>query len=302
MKAGFAALIGRPNVGKSTLLNRLIGERIAIVSHKPQTTRSRILGVVTRPGEGQVAFVDTPGIHQPKGALNKMMVEVALTAAAECDVVLFMIEAEAQGVSEGNQLVVKQLQRVNKPVILVINKIDEIQKVLLLPLIAGWKDVLPFAEVMPISARKGDGVDELFQLVLKRMPEAPELMFPADVFTDQAERTLVAELIREQLLKHCREEIPYASAVVVEIFDESDRETGRQGLVRIDAAVYVEREGQKAIVIGKRGSMLKTIGTDARKAIERLLGCKVFLALRVKVEPGWSEDVRGLRKMGYAGG
>lgn len=298
MKAGFAALIGRPNVGKSTLLNRLIGEKIAIVSPKPQTTRSRILGVVTRP-EGQVAFVDTPGIHQAKGALNRMMVDVALTAANECDVVLFMIEAEAQGVSEGNQLVVKQLQHAKKPVILVINKIDEIQKALLLPLISKWKDVLPFAEVMPISARTGDGVDRLFEHVAKLMPESEQPLFPPDVFTDQAERTLVAELIREQLLRHCREEIPYSSAVVVEIFDESDRETGKQGLVRIDAAIYVEREGQKAIVIGKRGSMLKTIGTDARKSIERLLGCRVFLSLRVKVESRWSEDLRGLRKMGY---
>ncbi len=298
MKAGFAALIGRPNVGKSTLLNRLIGEKIAIVSPKPQTTRSRILGVVTRP-EGQVAFVDTPGVHQAKGALNRMMVDVALTAANECDVVLFMIEAEAQGLGEGNQLVVSQLKRVKKPVILVINKIDEVKKALLLPLIDKVKDVLPFAEVMPISARQGDGVDALFQLVLKQLPETEQLMFPADVFTDQAERVLVAELIREQLLRHCREEIPYSSAVVVEIFDESDRETGKQGLVRIDASIYVEREGQKAIVIGKRASMLKTIGTDARKAIERLLGCKVFLSLRVKVEPGWSEQVRGLRKMGY---
>ena len=297
MKAGFAALIGRPNVGKSTLLNRLIGEKIAIVSPKPQTTRSRILGVITRP-EGQVAFVDTPGIHQARGALNRMMVDVAITAANECDVVLFMIEADVQGVSEGNQLVVQQLERVKKPVVLVINKIDEIKKALLLPLIAQWKDVLPFAEVMPVSARQGDGVDELFAQVVKLMPESPEPLFPEDVFTDQAERTLVAELIREQLLRHCREEIPYSAAVVVEIFDESDRETGREGLVRIDAAIYVEREGQKAIVIGKRGAMLKTIGTDARKAIERLLGCRVFLSLRVKLEPGWSDDVRGLRKMG----
>jgi GTP-binding protein Era len=298
VKAGFAALIGRPNVGKSTLLNRLIGEKIAIVSPKPQTTRSRILGVVTGP-QGQVAFLDTPGVHQARGALNRLMVETAFTAANECDVVLFMIEADVQGIAQGNKLVIDQLKRLKKPVILVINKIDEVQKALLLPLIAQWKDVLPFAEVMPISARQGDGVDPLFELVLKLMPESPEALFPADVFTDQAERTIVAELIREQVLRHCREEIPYSSAVVVEIFDESDRETGQQGLVRIDASIYVEREGQKAIVIGKRGSMLKTIGTDARKAIERLLGCRVFLSLRVKLEERWSENPRGLRKMGY---
>jgi GTP-binding protein Era len=297
VKSGFAALIGRPNVGKSTLLNRLIGERIAIVSPKPQTTRGRILGVVTRPS-GQVAFLDTPGIHQAKGALNRFMVDTALTAAAECDVVLFLIEADVSGVSPGNRLVVDRLKQLKKPTFLVINKIDEIKKHMLLPLIDTWRHELPFAEVMPISAMKGDGVEKLFSLVMNAMPEG-EQMFPPDVYTDQAERTLVGELIREQLLRHCREEIPYSSAVLVEIFDESDRQTGNQGLVRIDAAIYVEREGQKAIVIGKRGSMLKTIGTDARKSIERMLGCKVYLALRVKLEAGWSQRADALRKLGY---
>jgi GTP-binding protein Era len=298
MRSGFAALIGRPNVGKSTLLNRLIGEKIAIVSPKPQTTRGRILGVVTRP-EGQVAFLDTPGIHQAKGALNKMMVETALTAANECDVVLFLIQADVQGITPGNRLVIDRLKQMKKPTFLVINKIDEIKKHLLLPLIDSWRHELPFAEVMPISALKGEGVEQLFTLVLQTMPESEQAMFPADVFTDQAERTLVSELIREQVLRHCREEIPYSSAVVVEIFDESDRQTGKQGLVRIDASIYVEREGQKAIVIGKRGAMLKTIGTDARKQIERMLGCKVFLSLRVKLEERWSERADALRKMGY---
>jgi GTPase len=297
VKSGFAALIGRPNVGKSTLLNRLIGERIAIVSPKPQTTRGRILGVVTRP-EGQVAFLDTPGIHQAKGALNRMMVDTALTAASEGDVVLFLIEADMQGISPGNRAVLDRLKRLNKPTFLVINKIDEVKKNVLLPLIESFRHELPFAEVMPISALKGDGVEKLFALVMNAMPEG-EQMFPADVFTDQAERTLVGELIREQVLRHCREEIPYSAAVMVEIFDESDRQTGKQGLVRIDAAIFVEREGQKAIVIGKRGAMLKTIGTDARAAIERMLGCKVYLALRVKLEERWSERADALRKLGY---
>src|SRR5581483_234242 len=236
--------------------------------------------------------------HQAKGALNKMMVETALTAASECDVVLFLIEADVQGVTPGNRLVIERLKQLKKPTFLVINKIDEIKKHLLLPLIDTWRKELPFAEVMPISALKGEGVEELFALVLEAMPEGEQL-FPPDTFTDQAERTLVGELIREQVLRHCREEIPYSSAVTVEIFDESDRETGRQGLVRIDAAIWVEREGQKAIVIGKRGSMLKTIGTDARKQIERMLGCKVYLALRVKVEDRWSERADALRKLGY---
>jgi GTP-binding protein Era len=297
VKSGFAALIGRPNVGKSTLLNRLTGERIAIVSPKPQTTRGRIVGVVTRPA-GQVAFLDTPGIHQAKGALNRLMVDTALTAASECDVVLYLIDAEAQAVTPGNQQVLDRLKRLNKPTFLVINKIDEIKKHLLLPLIEHYRHALPFVEVMPISALRGEGVEKLFELVLKAMPEG-EPMFPPDVFTDQAERTLVSELIREQVLRHCREEIPYSSAVVVEIFDESDRQTGKQGLVRIDAAIYVEREGQKAIVIGKRGAMLKQIGTDARGTIERMLGCKVYLALRVKVMERWSERADALRKLGY---
>lgn len=308
-RSGFAALIGRPNVGKSTLLNRLIGEKLAIVSPKPQTTRGRILGVVTRP-EGQVAFFDTPGIHQAKGALNRQMVEVALTAASECDVVLFLIEAEgkredvAPTIGPGNQLVLERLRALGKPTVLVINKVDQVKKALVLPLIGLYKDQYPFAEVMPISALKRDGVAELFDLVLGMMPEG-EPMFPPDVYTDQAERTLVAELVREQLLRHCREEIPYSSAVVVEHFDESERggkpekkNSKLNGLVRIEAVIFVEREGQKAIVIGKRGQMLKTIGTDARAQIERLLGAHVFLSLRVKVEPRWSERVEALSKLG----
>jgi GTP-binding protein Era len=213
-------------------------------------------------------------------------------------VVLFMITAEGQGVSPGNKEVIAKLKRLGKPTFLVINKIDEVQKRVLLPLIEAYRHELPFGEVMPISARKGEGVDELFRMVAKVMPEAPP-MFPSEVFTDQEERGLTSELIREQVLKHCREEIPYSSAVVVEIFDESDRQTGKQGLVRIDASIYVEREGQKAIVIGKRGAMLKKIGSDARVEIERLLGCKVYLSLRVKLEEKWSERSDGLRKMGY---
>jgi len=323
MRSGFAALIGRPNVGKSTLLNRLLGEKVAIVSPKPQTTRTRILGVVTRP-EGQVAFFDTPGVHQAKGALNRFMVDVAMTAAQECDLVLFLVEAESQKegvapqVSPGNRAVMDRLKKLGKPVVLVLTKIDTIKKVLLLPLIDLYRKEFPFAEVMPISARQGDGLDELFQLVLTHMP-GDELIFPPDMFTDQAERVLVGEYIREQVLRHCRQEIPYSAAVVVEVFDEAERHTpppkGKRkpkkgpdegpkkpeltGLVKIHANIFVERDSQKAIVIGKRGQMLKEIGTDARQAIERLLGCHVFLSLQVKVEPRWSERQDALRKMGY---
>jgi GTP-binding protein Era len=318
-RSGFAALIGRPNVGKSTLLNKLVGEKLAIVSPKPQTTRNRILGIVTRE-EGQVAFLDTPGIHAASGPLNKLMVDVALQAAAECDLVLFLIEAAGKRadqvveVGEGNRLVLEQLSKLRKPTVLVVNKIDNVMKPLLLPLIDAYQKEFPFAEVVPVSALNGDNLDILFERVLSLMPEA-EPMYPPDVLTDQAERTLVAEYIREQVLRHCRQEVPYSAAVVVNDFDESERDTPRPppkkgkksqatrggvtGLVRIDASIYVERDSQKAIVIGKGGAMLKEIGTDARRSIERLLGAHVFLALQVKVEDRWSERPEGLVRMGY---
>jgi GTP-binding protein Era len=334
MRSGFAALIGRPNVGKSTLLNRLLGEKIAIVSPKPQTTRTRILGVVTQEA-GQIAFVDTPGIHQAKGALNRFMVDVALNSARECDVVLFMIDTDGlfedvtPTVSPGNRAVLEKLKHLGKPTLLVINKIDAAKKHLLLPLIDLYRQEFSFAEVVPISARHGDGIEEFFGTVLQHMPESDELMFPADMMTDQAEKVLVGEYVREQVLRACRDEVPYSTAVVVEYFDESEREPlGRAtpqkstqkkpkkgqpkpqkpdhrpllmlaGLVRIHASVYVERDSQKAIIIGKRGEMLKTIGSEARRSIERLLGTHVFLSLQVKVEPRWSERADALLKMGY---
>src|SRR6218665_3516362 len=304
-RSGFAALIGRPNVGKSTLLNQLTGEKLAIVSPKPQTTRNRILGVVTRP-EGQVAFLDTPGIHQAKGQLNRYMVDVALQAADEVDLVLFVIEASDKvEVGPGNRVILEQLQKLGKPTFLVINKIDTVPKMVLLPLIDLYRREFPFAEVIPISAREDDGVEELFRTVLSHLPEG-EPLFPEDVLTDQAERTLVAEYVREQVLRHCHQEIPYSTAVVVDFFAESEREPlpgtppGKlAGLIRISGSIYVERDSQKAIIIGKQGQMLKTIGTDARKAIQRLLGAHVYLSLRVRVEPRWSERPEGLKKLGY---
>ncbi|HEX8823332.1 MAG TPA: GTPase Era [Archangium sp.] len=306
-RSGFAALIGRPNVGKSTLLNQLTGEKLAIVSPKPQTTRNRILGVVSRP-EGQVAFLDTPGIHQAKGELNRYMVDVALHAADEVDLVLFVIEptpAEVPSVGPGNRFILERLQKTKKPTFLVINKIDTVPKTVLLPLIDLYRREFPFAEVVPISAREDDGVEQLFQAVLQHLPEG-EALFPEDVLTDQAEKTLVAEYVREQVLRHCRQEIPYSTAVLVDFFDESEREPppgtppGKlAGLIRIAASIYVERDSQKAIIIGKQGQMLKTIGTDARKSIQRLLGTHVYLSLRVRVEPRWSERPEGLKKLGY---
>lgn len=335
MRSGFAALIGRPNVGKSTLLNRLLGEKVAIVSPKPQTTRTRILGVVHRP-EGQLALFDTPGFHQAKGALNRYMVDIALGAAEACDVVLFLTEAEGLREDRPPQIgpkarqLLEHLRGTTKPVVCVITKIDTVKKTLLLPLIELYRHAFPFAEVMPVSARQGDGLEELVSLVLRHLPEQ-EPIFPPDMMTDQAERVLVGEFVREQVLRHCREEIPYSTAVVVEFFDETERDTppperegpsgasqskkkrkkgapapvpeakpGLVGLVRIHANIFVERESQKAIIIGKRGAMLKQIGTDARASIERLLGTHVFLSLQVKVEPRWSERQDGLRKLGYA--
>ena len=326
-RSGFAALIGRPNVGKSTLLNALAGEKLAIISPKPQTTRTRILGVVTKP-EGQIAFVDTPGVHQAKGALNTHMVEVALNAASECDVVLFLVEAEgleegtAPEIGPGNRFVLERLKSINKPTVLVVTKIDLVKKHLLLPLIDLYRKHFSFAEVLPVSARAGDGLTLVFERALAAMPEAPN-MFPEDMLTDQAERVLVAEYVREQVLRHTRQEIPYSAAVIVELFDESDRFTPpperppqkkpkkgkaqeqrppkrHSGLVRIHANIFVERDSQKAIIIGKRGQMLKTIGTDARKSIERLLATNVFLSLQVKVEERWSERHETLRRMGYS--
>ena len=309
---GFAAIIGRPNVGKSTLLNRLIGEKLAIVSPKPQTTRNRILGIVSRPSY-QLAFLDTPGVHRAKGGLNRYMVETALSAISEVDAVLFVIEAATRAdgrveVGEGNQLILQRLEWAKKPVVLAINKIDAIEKKFLLPIIDAYRQLFSFAEIFPISATRGEGVDALEQRLAELLPEGPAL-FPPDMITDQAERFLVGELIREQILRHCREEVPYSTAVLVDHFDESEREPERPalpgklaGLVRIDATVFVERESQKAIVIGKGGQMLKTIGAAARAEIEQMLGTHVYLALLVKVERRWSERQEALRRMGYSRG
>ena len=309
--SGFAALLGRPNVGKSTLLNRLVGEKIAIVSPKPQTTRTRITGVVTRP-EGQVAFVDTPGIHDAKGALNRAMVQTALGALEDVDLVLLLVEpalgpdGKTAEVTPGVRAILERLGLVKKPVLLVVNKVDTVPKPLLLPFVTALTQVRPFDEVLFVSALTGDGLDRLLSTTLARLPEGPPLFGP-ETFTDQQEVGLAAELIREQVLRHTRQEVPHSAAVVIDAFDESERAPlpgskpgGLQGLVRIHATLFVERESQKAIVIGRRGAMLKAIGTDARKALERLLGTHVYLDLRAKVELRWTESERGLRKVGLS--
>ncbi|HSB21059.1 MAG TPA: GTPase Era [Anaeromyxobacteraceae bacterium] len=302
VRAGTVAIVGRPNVGKSTLLNRVLGEKIAIVTPRPQTTRTRILGVWN--GEGaQIAFFDTPGLHRAEGALNRRMVEVALAAMGEVDAVLLLVEAGTGPggrveVGEATRWIVAQVARSRKPAVLGLSKIDRVPRESLLPVIAAYQDLHAWAEVVPFSARTGENVDDLLATLARHLPEAEGPLFPPDVLTDQAERQIAAEYVREQVMLLTREEIPYAAAVEVEVFDESGREEGPQGLVRIEALVSVEREGQKAIVIGRRGEMLKRIGTAARQGLERLFGCKVFLKLHVRVDEGWSEKPQAWRRLG----
>ena len=297
MKAGFAALVGRPNVGKSTLLNKLLGQKLAIVSPKPQTTRGRVLGVVTRP-EVQVALLDTPGLHTAKGVLNARMVKSALKTLSDADVALFLIEAGTPAVDSATHKALEQVKAARKPTLLVVNKIDQIQKVMLLPLIDRWKTLHDWSEIYPLSALKGENVPGLIDAIAKYLPEG-EAMFPADQWTDASERDLCGELIREQLLRQLDQEVPYSAAVLIENFDEAERSVGPKGLVRVQATIILERDSQKAIVIGKGGSRLKEIGTKARIEMERLLGAKVFLELHVRVEPGWTATAKGMRRAGY---
>jgi GTPase len=291
------AIVGRPNVGKSTLLNRLMGQKLAIVSPKPQTTRGRILGVITRP-DAQIAFLDTPGLHTAKGGLNHRMVQQALQGLADADIALFLIEAGSPAIDAATRKALEQVKAAGKPTLLVINKIDKLPRSRLLPLIERWKDLHSWTDIFPLSALKGDNVDRFLGALIERLPEGPAL-FPPEQWTDMQERELSAELIREQLLRQTGQEVPYSAAVVVEQFDESRRAEGPRGLVRMSATIVVERESQKGIVIGKGGARLKQIGTEARREIERLLGAKVYLELFVRVEPGWTRTAKGLLRAGY---
>lgn len=292
-KSGFISIIGRPNVGKSTLLNLLLGEKIAIVSDKPQTTRNRILGIKNHPA-GQIIFLDTPGIHRAQSRLNRSMVKVALATYSEVDGVCFMIEADRSDNDE-NDFILETLTKIEKPVLLVINKIDLVPKSDLLPIMERYSRLRSFEQIIPISALLGDGVETFVDELLKILPEGPRL-FPEDMITDLPERFLVAELIREKVFQLTQEEIPYATAVVVEDFKEREE----KNLIVIRATIQVERESQKGILIGKRGRMLKEIGRLAREEIEALLGARVFLELWVKEEKNWREDPRALRRLGYS--
>lgn len=288
-RSGFVTVVGRPNVGKSTLVNRLVGRKVAIVSDKPQTTRNRILAVVNRPG-AQVVLFDTPGIHKPMHAMNRRMVEAAVKSVGRGDVVLWLVEV-GEACGRGDRYVRDLLGKSGLPVILGINKVDTVARPKLLPVIDAWQGQLDFAEIVPLSAKTGDNVDRLETLLVRHLPEGPAL-YPEDFLTDQAERFFVAEMIRERILDHTREEVPYSSGVVIESFKEEE------DLVRIQAAILVERDGQKGILIGKGGAMLKTIGSEARQQIEAFLGTKVFLGLFVKVRESWRENEGILKEMG----
>src|SRR5437762_1440572 len=290
-KAGYASLVGRPNAGKSTLLNRIIGEKIAIVSDKPQTTRNRIVGVKNYP-EGQIAFVDTPGIHRPLHRLNVRMVDAAVDTLREVDVIALVFDASTKP-GHGDEYVSGLLKDLRTPAVLVMNKIDLVAKSKLLPLIDRARRWHDFAAIVPVSATTGDGVDRLEQVLLEQLPEG-EPGYPDDYLTDQPERALVAETVREKVLQHTRDELPFSTAVVVDEFDEEERHR----LLRLYCTIFVEVESQKPIVIGRAGEMIKRIGTEARLDLEAFFGTKVYLDLRVKVNPNWRDNDRVLDDIG----
>lgn len=290
-RCGFVAVLGRPNVGKSTLMNRLLGEKVSIVSSKPQTTRHRIMGVHTAPGV-QVVYVDTPGLHQHEPrAINRYLNQAARNSLADVDCVLFVVDGLKW--TEEDEAVLTLLEGVTAPVILVVNKVDRIRdKNQLLPHLEKLAQRRAFDDIVPLSALDGDNTDRLAALVEARMPPGPQ-MFPDDQITDRSERFLAAELVREQLMRLLGQEVPYATTVEVEAFEQEGR------LRRVSAVIWVERKGQKAIVIGEGGDLLKKIGSSARKEMERLFQGKVYLKLWVKVREGWSDDERALRSLGY---
>jgi GTPase len=286
-RSGFVSIIGRPNAGKSTLLNALVGEKLAIVTRKPQTTRNRIQGIVNveRKGKrpsGQIVLVDTPGVHKPVNSLNRRMMKEVYDALEGCDLLLLIVDA-TEKFGTGDKFVLDIVKRSRQPCFLLLNKIDMLEKQRLLPLIDEYKERHNFAEIIPISAMKCQALDTLLDAVVKALPEGPRY-FPKDQVTDQPERFLVAELIREQVLLATEQEVPYATTVLVEQYEEGDR------LTRIATTIYCERDGQKAILIGRQGANLKKIGTAARLQIEKLLNTKVYLELFVKVRSGWRDS------------
>lgn len=291
-KSGFISIIGRPNVGKSTFLNRVIGQKIAIMSDKAQTTRNKIQGVLTV-NDAQMIFIDTPGIHKPKHKLGDFMMKVAVNTLKEVDLILFMVNAE-EGFGRGEEFILEKFQTVNTPIFLVINKIDQVHPDKLLPIMESYQEKYPFKEIVPISALEGNNVDRLLDQIKSFLPEGPQY-YPADQVTDHPERFIITELIREKALHLTREEIPHSLAVVL---DKMERREGKD-IIDVMATVIVERDSQKGIIIGKQGSMLKEIGKRARADIENLLGSKVYLELWVKVQKDWRNKMSQLRDYGF---
>lgn len=290
MKRGFVALVGRPNAGKSTLLNRLVGEKLAIVSDKPQTTRTRIVGVRRFAG-GEVVFIDTPGIHRPLHRLNVRMVDTALETLRDADLIVAVVDA-SEPAGAGDRYLMDILRKARTPRVLALNKVDRIDKPALLPRMAAYEDV-GFADIVPVSALTGENVDRLEQVLLGHLPEG-EPLYPEDHLTDQPERFFVAELVREQVLQHTHEELPFSTAVVVDRFEEGP-------LLRLYCTILVERDSQKPILIGKGGTMIKAIGTAARQELERFFQTRVHLDLHVKVRERWRDDERTLDELGVEG-
>lgn len=291
-RSGFVGIAGPPNVGKSTLLNRILGEKISITSPKPQTTRNRILGIAHRP-RAQIIFVDTPGVHGARKALNIRMVEAALAALDDMDAVLLVLDAAAPDPA-AERLLVKKLGQLRRPVVLALNKTDLVAKPALLALIARWSQAVAFESLVPVSAKTGDQLPALLEALEACLPEGPPL-FPADAVTDLPERFIAAEMIREKVFRFTGQEIPYSTAVTIEHFAEENRPV----LVKIFATIHVERDSQKGVVIGKGGAKLRQIGTAARSEIQRMLGARVYLKLLVRVQKNWSQDSRALRRFGY---
>jgi len=292
-KSGFISIIGRPNVGKSTLANTMIGNKVSIVTSKPQTTRNTIRSILTT-NDYQMVFIDTPGIHKPKNKLGEYMVDAALETLNSVDLILFMIEADKAVPGTGDLDICERLKSVKTPVILVINKTDLVRKNLLLPLISTYKEFVNFKAAVPVSAKNGDGIEDLKSEILKYLSDGP-MYFPEDMVTDQPERILAAEIIREKLLILLRDEVPYGTGIEITNFEET--QDGR--LIRISANIYCERKSHKTIIIGKNGIMLKKAGMMAREDLEALLGTKIFLELWVKIKEGWRNDIRVLKTLGY---
>jgi GTP-binding protein Era len=292
VKAGFVSFIGRPNAGKSTLLNRLVGSKLAIVSDKPQTTRTRILGVRNYPG-AQVVFLDTPGIHRPLHRMNVRMVDAAIQTISEVDVLGLVVDA-AEPPGKGDRFVLELVRNSPAPVFLILNKIDLMKKTRLLPIMARYQQEGRFEEIIPISAATGENVDRLEHVIIERLPEGSPL-YPEDYLTDQPERFFAAEIVREKLLQFTHAEIPFSSAVVIDRFEEP---TGDKGLLKLYCSIVVDRDSQKPIVVGRGGDMIKKIGIAAREELERFFGTKVYLDLHVRVKSEWREDDRVLGEIG----